>query len=73
MADGKALSREEVQANGTWINDKDIIFETNDPNMVITCEHAKNVTFRLDVHELPPEAAADIAGKFKKNGKKRFF
>ena len=70
--DHKVIANDKVLTNGTWINGKDIVFATNDPNMTIPCENAKSVTFRLEVHELPPETAENIADKFKKSMKKFF-
>ncbi len=58
--DEKAYEKEKIAVNGAWIDDTSAIFETEDPNMVIACEEGKELSFTLDVFEMPQQTVKGI-------------
>ena len=55
--DGKAYTREEIFVNGNWVDDRSAIFDTEDPNIIISCEGGKELSFEMEIVEMPHDMA----------------
>lgn len=53
--DDKIYTREEIFANGDWIDDRSVIFGTEDPNIIISCDGGKELSFTMDIIEIPED------------------
>ena len=53
--DGKVYTREETFANGDWIDERSVIFGTEDPNIIISCEGGRELGFEMEIVEMPEE------------------
>lgn len=68
--DDKVYTKADIMANGAWLGDNNLLFDTADPNMAIDCEGRTNLSVELEVLELPEEAAKNLMPK---NRKKKIF
>lgn len=55
--DDKVYTREEIFANGDWLDDRSVIFDTEDPNIIINCEGGKELRFEMGIVEMPQDMA----------------
>ena len=58
--DDKIYSRQEIFANGEWIDDHYVIFGTEDPNIIINCEGGKELTFEMEIVEMPQDMVCQM-------------
>lgn len=58
--DDKIYSRQEIFANGEWIDDHSVIFGTEDPNIIINCEGGKELTFEMEIVEMPQDMVCQM-------------
>ncbi len=58
--DDKEYKREEIFANGEWIDDCSVIFETEDPNIIVSCEGGKELAFEFEIVEMPQDMACQM-------------
>lgn len=53
--DGKVYMRNEIIANGDWIDEHSVIFGTEDPNIIVSCEGGRELGFEMEIVEMPEE------------------
>lgn len=58
--DGKVYARNEIFANGDWIDERSVIFGTEDPNIIVSCEGGKELSFEMEIVEMPQEMVCQI-------------
>ena len=58
--DDKSYVKEEIFANGDWIDEHSVIFGTEDPNIIISCNGGKELVFTMDIIEMPEEMASQM-------------
>ncbi len=65
--DDKNYAREEIFANGDWIDEHSVIFGTEDPNIIVSCEGGRELGFEMEIVEMPQEMVCQM---IKNNQKK---
>ncbi|MBQ3163014.1 MAG: methyltransferase domain-containing protein [Lachnospiraceae bacterium] len=58
--DDKVYTRNEIFANGDWIDESSVIFGTEDPNIIISCEGGRELGFEMEIIEMPEEMACQM-------------
>ena len=53
--DDKVYTRDEIFANGDWIDETSVIFGTEDPNIILGCEGGRELGFEMEIVEMPEE------------------
>ncbi|MBQ7943853.1 MAG: class I SAM-dependent methyltransferase [Lachnospiraceae bacterium] len=70
--DGVPYTREQIQVNGRWLDDNYIVFATEDPNIIVACEGAREVSLRLRIYGMPEGLSALLVPEDSKKRKKLF-
>lgn len=65
----KEYNREDIMANGVWVEENNILFDTTDPNIAIECEGKNSLMVEAQVLELTLEAAKSLVPKNPKQRK----
>lgn len=58
--DGKVYMRNEIFANGDWIDEHSVIFWTEDPNIIVSCEGGRELGFEMEIVEMPKEMVSQM-------------
>lgn len=58
--DGKVYMRNEIFANGDWIDEHSVIFGTEDPNIIVSCEGGRELGFEMEIVEMPKEMVSQM-------------
>ena len=62
--DKGSFTRENIFVNGIWIDRENVLFATDDPNIIVTSEGATKVSVTLEMTQLSENVAAELAEKF---------
>ncbi len=73
LVDGKPYTKEQISVNGRWLDDSYIVFATQDPNIVIACEGAREVSLRLKIYGLPKDLMPLLVPAEESKKKKKLF
>lgn len=58
--DDKVYTRDEIFANGDWIDETSVIFGTEDPNIILGCEGGRELGFEMEIVEMPEEMVCQM-------------
>ena len=62
--DKGSFTRENIFVNGIWIDRENVLFATDDPNIIVTSDGATKVSVTLEMTQLSENVAAELAEKF---------
>ena len=71
--DGRAYTKEQIQVNGRWLDEQYVLFATQDPNIVIACEGAREVSLKLKIYGLPTDLMSLLVPVEEVKKKKKLF